>query len=126
MFSEDAHILRASSDTVCACISNRPAMDRIACGSVIKRVAIFFLLFVLSLKPLEIDVLLLWARWSYALHAPPSPRSDHHRLGHDDWLGAVARPSEGTRTLGAGAADHSWHTWRPHTARAGFLGGNGP
>src|SRR5271168_1740298 len=39
MFIEDAHILRASSDTVCACISKRPAMDRIACGSVIKRVA---------------------------------------------------------------------------------------
>jgi hypothetical protein len=39
MFCEDAHILRASSDTVWACISNRPAIARIECGSVIKRVA---------------------------------------------------------------------------------------
>src|SRR5215472_8015291 len=42
MFIEDAHILRASSDTVCACISKRPAIARIACGSVIKRVGIAF------------------------------------------------------------------------------------
>ncbi|AGC64182.1 hypothetical protein MULP_04669 [Mycobacterium liflandii 128FXT] len=39
MFCEDAHIRRASSSTVWACISKRPAMSRIACGSVIKRVA---------------------------------------------------------------------------------------
>src|SRR6516164_8262769 len=38
IFIEDAHILRASSSTVCACISKRPAIARIACGSVIKRV----------------------------------------------------------------------------------------
>ncbi|RFZ29758.1 hypothetical protein NCTC2275_04063 [Mycobacterium marinum] len=38
MFCEDAHIRRASSSTVWACISKRPAMSRIACGSVIKRV----------------------------------------------------------------------------------------
>src|ERR1700744_6049758 len=37
MFWLDAHILRASSSTVCACTSKRPAMDRISCGSVIKR-----------------------------------------------------------------------------------------
>jgi hypothetical protein len=40
MFIEDAHILRASSDTVWACISKRPAMARIECGSVIKRAGI--------------------------------------------------------------------------------------
>ena len=40
MFIEDAHILRDSSSTVCACISKRPAIARIECGSVIKRVAI--------------------------------------------------------------------------------------
>src|ERR1700739_4266916 len=38
MFIDDAHILRASSSTVCACISKRPAIARIECGSVIKRV----------------------------------------------------------------------------------------
>src|ERR1700743_1510909 len=37
MFWLDAHILRASSSTVCACTSKRPAIDRISCGSVIKR-----------------------------------------------------------------------------------------
>src|ERR1700753_4331476 len=41
MFWLDAHILRASSSTVWACISKRPAIDRISCGSVIKRVGIF-------------------------------------------------------------------------------------
>src|ERR1700730_9286957 len=40
MFWLDAHILRASSSTVCACTSKRPAIDRISCGSVIKRVGI--------------------------------------------------------------------------------------
>src|SRR5438270_11467079 len=39
MFIEDAHILRASSSTVCAWTSKRPAIARIECGSVIKRVA---------------------------------------------------------------------------------------
>src|SRR5258708_23436301 len=39
MFCEDAIIRRASSSTVCACVSNRPAIARIECGSVIKRVA---------------------------------------------------------------------------------------
>src|ERR1700757_4344001 len=39
MFIDDAHILRASSSTVWACISKRPAIARIECGSVIKRVA---------------------------------------------------------------------------------------
>ncbi len=34
-----AHIRRASSSTVWACTSKRPAMSRIACGSVIKREA---------------------------------------------------------------------------------------
>src|SRR5271156_5446776 len=37
MFWLDDHILRASSSTVCACTSKRPAIDRISCGSVIKR-----------------------------------------------------------------------------------------
>src|SRR6202020_3421282 len=37
MFWLEAHILRASSSTVWACTSKRPAMDRISCGSVIKR-----------------------------------------------------------------------------------------
>ncbi|CFS16547.1 Uncharacterised protein [Mycobacterium tuberculosis] len=37
MFCADAHIRRASSSTVWACTSKRPAMSRIACGSVIKR-----------------------------------------------------------------------------------------
>ena len=40
MFIDDAHILRASSSTVCACTSKRLAIARIWCGSVIKRVAI--------------------------------------------------------------------------------------
>src|SRR5580658_5584944 len=40
MFWLDAHILRASSSTVWACTSKRPAIDRISCGSVIKRVGI--------------------------------------------------------------------------------------
>ncbi|CLU56272.1 Uncharacterised protein [Mycobacterium tuberculosis] len=39
MFCADAHIRRASSSTVWACTSKRPAMSRIACGSVIKREA---------------------------------------------------------------------------------------
>src|ERR1700757_2592600 len=38
MFIDDAHILRASSSTVWACTSKRPAIARIECGSVIKRV----------------------------------------------------------------------------------------
>src|SRR5271163_1198253 len=46
MFWLEAHILRASSSTVWACISKRPAIDRISCGSVIKRVGI-------SLSPLS-------------------------------------------------------------------------
>ncbi|VAZ93961.1 hypothetical protein LAUMK4_02658 [Mycobacterium persicum] len=37
MFCEDAHIRRASSSTVWACVSKRPAIARISCGSVIKR-----------------------------------------------------------------------------------------
>src|SRR5215469_8036497 len=44
MFIDDAHILRASSSTVCACTSKRPAIARIACGSVINRVATTLLL----------------------------------------------------------------------------------
>src|SRR6516225_7573138 len=40
MFIDDAHILRAPSATVWACISKRPAIARIACESVIKRVVI--------------------------------------------------------------------------------------
>src|SRR6201999_1822124 len=44
MFWLDAHILRASSSTVWACTSKRPAIDRISCGSVIKRVGISVLL----------------------------------------------------------------------------------
>src|SRR5690625_3514935 len=39
MLCEDAHIRRASSSTVWACTSKRPAMSRINCGSVIKREA---------------------------------------------------------------------------------------
>src|ERR1700760_4733914 len=42
MFWLDAHILRASSSTVWACTSKRPAIARISCGSVIKRVGISF------------------------------------------------------------------------------------
>src|SRR5947209_7134232 len=44
MFIDDAHILRASSSTVCAWTSKRPAIARISCGSVIKRVAMLPLL----------------------------------------------------------------------------------
>src|ERR1700761_7301959 len=40
MFWLEAHILRASSSTVWACTSKRPAIDRISCGAVIKRVGI--------------------------------------------------------------------------------------
>src|SRR6202012_3250393 len=40
MFWLEAHILRASSSTVWACTSKRPAIERISCGSVIKRVGI--------------------------------------------------------------------------------------
>jgi len=40
MFWLDAHIVRASSSTVWACTSKRPAMARIWCGSVMKRVVI--------------------------------------------------------------------------------------
>src|ERR1700712_4127388 len=42
MFWLEAHILRASSSTVCACTSKRPAIARISCGSVIKRVGMLF------------------------------------------------------------------------------------
>src|ERR1700722_9166681 len=42
MFWLEAHILRASSSTVWACTSKRPAMERISCGSVIKREGISF------------------------------------------------------------------------------------
>src|ERR1700760_4210012 len=45
MFWLDDHILRASSSTVWACTSKRPAIDRISCGSVIKRVGISLSLF---------------------------------------------------------------------------------
>ncbi|BBZ43302.1 hypothetical protein MPRM_05830 [Mycobacterium parmense] len=45
MFIDDAHILRASSSTVCAWVSKRPAIARISCGSVIKRVAILAISF---------------------------------------------------------------------------------
>src|SRR6516225_1343791 len=38
MLCDEAHIRRASSATVCACASKRPAIARIACGSVINRV----------------------------------------------------------------------------------------
>jgi hypothetical protein len=48
MFIDDAHILRASSSTVCACISKRPAIARIECGSVIKRVAMLAVSLVFS------------------------------------------------------------------------------
>src|SRR3984957_2478090 len=47
MFWLEAHILRASSSTVCACTSKRPAIDRISCGSVIKREGISLSLLVL-------------------------------------------------------------------------------
>src|SRR6516162_11770265 len=39
MFIEDIHICWAACSTACACVSKRPAIARIACGSVIKRVA---------------------------------------------------------------------------------------
>src|SRR5271157_3130364 len=48
MFIDDAHILRASSSTVCAWTSKRPAIARIACGSVIKRVAMLAFSLILS------------------------------------------------------------------------------
>jgi hypothetical protein len=54
MFIEDAHILRASSSTVCACISKRPAIARIECGSVIKRVAMLPFSFVSKFSVLEV------------------------------------------------------------------------
>jgi hypothetical protein len=56
MFIEDAHILRASSDTVWACISKRPAIARIECGSVIKRVAMFASEVVPGLVEVEVAV----------------------------------------------------------------------
>jgi hypothetical protein len=46
MFCEDAIIRRASSSTVWAWVSNRPAIARIECGSVIKRIAMLYLLVV--------------------------------------------------------------------------------
>src|ERR1700720_2757655 len=59
MFWLDAHILRASSSTVWACISKRPAIDRISCGSVIKRVGI-------SLSPCRDLILVEIDDWSQA------------------------------------------------------------
>src|SRR5947209_10376094 len=48
MFWLDGHVLRASSSTVWACTSKRPAIARISCGSVIKRVGISFSFIYLS------------------------------------------------------------------------------
>src|ERR1700733_11355180 len=59
MFWLDAHILRASSSTVWACTSKRPAMDRISCGSVIKRV---------GMKTLLISRLFVCVGVNYVMH----------------------------------------------------------
>jgi hypothetical protein len=56
MFIADDHIWRASSDTDWACISKRPAIDRIACGSVIKRVAML----PFSFNHLVLEILFWW------------------------------------------------------------------
>src|SRR6202011_1389655 len=55
MFWLEAHILRASSSTVWACTSKRPAIDRISCGSVIKREGISVSLPCNYLVLIEID-----------------------------------------------------------------------
>src|SRR5262245_40870422 len=68
MFCEDAHILRASSDTVMACISKRPAIARIACGSVRKRAGIFSVSLLLN----RLDLLLCWKAMARRLRGRPT------------------------------------------------------
>src|SRR3984957_6651404 len=63
MFWLDAHILRASSSPVWACTSKRPAIDRISCGSVIKRVGISISLSVRSIR-----------RWLLGVYPPAGER----------------------------------------------------
>src|SRR5271156_2647642 len=126
MFIEDAHILRASSDTVWACMSKRPAMARIECGSVIKRIAMFPVSLFRSLQSVEVFAVTIGAagppttdrlRPSGLIVAlkcvtcPPLFRaSDDDLFGHNDWLEAVPRTGEGTSALrGPRHSRHAWH-----------------
>src|SRR5271167_1701907 len=67
MFWLDAHILRASSSTVWACTSKRPAIDRISCGSVIKREGI-------SLSPYSCSLEITRAHWKLTVAATQMKR----------------------------------------------------
>src|ERR1700738_4647450 len=115
MFWLDAHILRASSSTVWACTSKRPAIDRISCGSVIKRVGII-------LSP-YLDVISALMRCAATASPRPSPAGrragfDFHgsRLGS---LGAHTAPAERTHEgLGEGAVGQT--RGRVHRADTGF------
>src|ERR1700761_299708 len=118
MFIDDAHILRASSSTVWACTSKRPAIARISCGSVIKRVAMLPSPYRSSLRAevltTEINggVAALWTDYDLPVNCSPQtgdmyplllhitgPISDDNLFGHDDRLGPVPRAG----AVGAGA-----------------------
>src|ERR1700761_9594970 len=79
MFIDDAHILRASSSTVCACISKRPAIARIECGSVIKRVAMLADLLLISFLDSSYRFVLEWV--CYEATGPGPSRLTHRQSG---------------------------------------------